>query len=296
MFLTRGTTPAWMELIKLEIQGTERERLVAAGSFVDFLGNAFLPILFGMLLDASPGIWKELFFLTALIGLLSTFLLLLIPKFPKMEEAKPLRPSLLSPWKESWNLLRRRPDFAQFQMGFMLGGGGLMLMQTTLPSFFVADLELSYTEILLALAFCKGIGFALASPFWVRQFSRQNLFSFGGVVAFLASLFPLILLCGHFQTVWIYSAYFLYGIMQAGSELAWHLSGPHFSQNEESSPYSSVNILTVGLRGLIIPALGSLIFLMSNATTVFLAAALLSLLGAQRLWNFRKESILEQAP
>ena len=38
--------------------------------------------------------------------------------------------------------------------------------------------------------------------------------------------------------------------MQAGSELSWNMSGPLFSKQEESSSYTSVNIVTAGIRGL----------------------------------------------
>ena len=46
----------------------------------------------------------------------------------------------------------------------MLGGAGLMFMQPVLPIFSEETLKLSYTELALAFAFCKGISFILSIP------------------------------------------------------------------------------------------------------------------------------------
>ena len=80
------------------------------------------------------------------------------------------------------------------------------------------------------MAACKGIGFAIASPFWKRWLPTQQFFKPVALVTFLASLaFPLMLLAAHLHISWVYIAYLGYGIMQAGSELYWHLTGPIFS-------------------------------------------------------------------
>ena len=58
---------------------------------------------------------------------------------------------------------------------------------------------------------------------------------------------------------WFYLSFILYGIAQAGSHLLWNLSGALFAGEEDSSPYSRVNILMVGLRGRVVPAIGGLL-------------------------------------
>ena len=67
----------------------------------------------------------------------------------------------------------------------------------------------------------------------------------------------------------IYAAFFCYGIMQAGSHLSWHLAGPHFSGEENSAPFTSLNVALVGLRGLIGPLFGGLLVSKLSLTAPF---------------------------
>ena len=277
LILERGVIPAWMELLKLNISGSERVRVFAYSQALDYLGIAFFPLAFGWLLDLYPGSWRLFFLITAAIGMLSTLVLFRIPKCAadKLPSLLLWKETLIQPWKQSWELVRTRPDFARFQLGFMLGGGGLMVLQPALPVFFTDTLNLSYTELALALSFCKGIAYALTTPFWVRLFAKLDTFRFLTVVLFLCALFPLILLSTQYHLSFLWAAYLIYGVMQGGSELAWHLSCLSFSGESDSSPYSQTNVLAQGIRGAIIPYLGCCLCQLAGAHVTLLAGTLL---------------------
>ena len=300
MVFTRGVIPAWMEIIKLNIKGTSRERTFAMGSVIEYLGSALLPLGFGWLLDDYHQSWRWIFFFTAAVGILSTFFLYRIPMTVSPREAEipisePLLQQVAKPWKQAWNLLKERPDFARFQIGFMFGGAALMMMQTTLPMFFVDVLELSYTKILIAVAVCKGIGFAIASPSWVKWYDKINIYQFCGWVTLFAAAFPILILCAVSHQIWLYFAYLVYGMMQAGSELGWHMSGPHFAKDQDSSPYSSTNVLAVGVRGCVAPLLGSLIYTMTDSVTVLGISLFLCLIATERMRYFSSK-LLNEVP
>lgn len=294
MMLQRGAMPAWMEILKRNIKGMERERLFAFGSSVDYLGPALVPLLVGFVLDDTTISWRWLFFGTAIVGLASTYFLMKIPSTSFADEKPVPQPDLsfsqqiLKPISQSWNLLKERPDFAKFQIGFLFGGIGLMFMISAQTMFFVDVLKLSYTEMALAIGLCKGIGFAATSPFWVRLFRRIDIYLFSGIVPLLAALFPLLLIGAEQNIAFLYGAYLLYGFMQAGSELCWHMSGPVFAGEADSSLYSQTNVLMVGLRGCVAPYLGSLLYIVSNSTTVLLIGALFCLIASERLWHYRR--------
>lgn len=296
MIFLRGVTPAWMEIIKLNIQGKSRERVFAIGSTIDYLGSAVLPIAFGWILDDYSGSWRWIFFATASVGILSTLLLSYIPVNTDAVFAdKPVfnfKNSMIKPWKSSWNLIKERPDFGKFQVGFMFGASALMMMHTLLPVFLVDELELSYTKILFAIALCKGIGFALSSPFWVKLFHKINIFHFCSIVTSLAALFPIIIFCGYFHVAAPYLAYIIYGVMQAGSELSWNMSGPYFAKDLDSSSYSSLNVLTIGIRGCFAPILGTIIGSLTNAPTVMVIACILCLIATERMRSYGKHVLL----
>ena len=290
MVMTRGVIPAWMELLKLNIPEVQREKVFAYGSALSYLGAAVVPFALGGLMDTVPGSWRWIFPVTALISLSAVVIKSKIIFLPEnSSELKPLAkaPSsqpniswLARPWVNAWKLLMRRPDFLRYQLGFMLGGAGLIIMQPALPVFFMDRLELNYTELAVALTLCKGVGFAITSHAWASVMGRIDIYRFNSWVTFLAFLFPFCLLAAQINLGWLYAGYVLYGVMQAGSELSWNLSGPLFAKEEDSSVYSSVNVLTVGLRGCFVPAIGTILALFIHASGVMLVGGGLCLASA----------------
>ena len=271
---------------------------MSLGSTIDYCGAGLLPFVLGVVLDQYECSWRWLFPLTALLGIGSTLLLYRIPVVAATSIEQPrsisLQERLVNPWRDAWSLLRNNIGFAHFQIGFMLGASGIMIMQPALPMFFVDTLNLSYTKMLLAIAACKGIAFAITSPFWVRLFQRMNIYSFCGLVTLLTAAFPFALLSAQFHIGFLYAAYLLYGVMQAGSELGWHMSGPIFAKDQESVVYSGTNVLMVGIRGCFAPALGAFLFPIIGSTGVMLLCAVLALLATQHLFGVRQSTAESQ--
>jgi MFS family permease len=293
MVFHRGTVPTWLEIIKRNLPPLSREKIIGSGSTVDYCGTALLPLILGTILDKYDFSWQWLFPLTAVLGIISVIFLCRIPT-PKINihdiaDSKPLnKQRLLQPWRNSWKLVKESTQFSRFQIGFMLGGAGLMIIQPALPKFFADTLQLSYTEMLFALTMCKGIGFAITMPFWVKFFRKWNIFYFSGTVTILASLFPIMLFSSQFNILFLYLAYLLYGVMQAGSDLSWNMSGSIFAKEEDSTHFSGTNILSVGIRGCFIPPLGAaLLYFTTSSSVVMGIGALLCLLATRYLWNNR---------
>lgn len=299
MMMDRGILPAWMEILKRNLPKSMPEKTFSLGSALSFLCSAIFPIFFGRWMDVEPSIWTRLFPLMALLGLAGMIFQWRIPIQKKTVETSPdpinLKAAFLKPWKNTWNLFKARPDFIRYQIGFMLGGSGLMVMQPVLPAFFSDVLNMSYTEMAIALGVCKGIGFALTSRIWAGWLQKVGIFRFSSWVTILAAVFPLALLMGQVHLSWVYIAYLAYGIMQAGSHLSWHFSGPLFSKEEDSSAYSSVNVVTVGIRGLFAPFLGSILFSAFGATWALLFGGALCFCASLHLMAANRR-IAEKTP
>lgn len=290
MFLCRGTIPAWMEVLKLKVPKESRSKICAIGSVIDYLGVALLPLFVGGILDHIAESWRILFPIAALLGMGAAWPIKRI-KINSFDQEEPPAVKgkishLINPWKSGWNLLRKRLDFAKFQWGFFLGGAGLMIFQPVLPVYFNDVLHLSYSDVLTAVAALKGIGLALSSPLWVKFFNRSRIFVLCSVVTLAAAVFPLLLVFACSSTSIIYIAYIAYGVMQGGSELSWKMSGPVFSKEEDSAPFSSVNILAVGIRGVIFPYLGSFLFLKSESPMFVLLCGMSLCLTATAFLSF----------
>lgn len=275
MLTVRGVIPAWMEIIKLNIPGDSRHKIFAYVSSLSHIGSALFPFFFGWLIDDIPQAWRWLFVTTAVLSLSAILLQLRIPiqsfQDQSQEKISTMHEWLAKPWKNAWEILSSRRDFSRFQIGFMLGGFGLMVIQPILPAFFTDKLFLSYKELGIAMTLCKGVGYAASSPLWARWMNQWNIYRFISIVTLMAAAFPLFLLAASEHTLWLYIAYLSYGIMQGGSEMGWKMSGPLFAKNVDSSPFSSVNVLMVGVRGIIAPALGELIGLSFGVFPVMIA-------------------------
>ena len=301
MTLARGAVPAWMEILKLNLPRTSHERVYATGSFIGYIGNIILALLLGWALDGYHQAWRWLFPLTASISFCATFVKAKIPSFSdeasKIEDTDQISfvQQLIFPWKNAWELLKRRHDFLKFQWGFILGGTGIMIMQPALPKYFVDTLNLSYTEMAMAISFCKGIGFALTIPLWLRFFNKIDIFLFAALPPLCICLFATCLLSAQFHIAWLFIGYLCYGMMQAGSEMCWNLSGPHFAKHEDSSAYSSVNLLMQGLRGCVIPPLGSLLATGIGAPFVIGLGGFFCLLSNLRFWSYSKDNKASEA-
>lgn len=269
ILLRRGVVPAWMEVLKISLPKRERPQIFSDAASIAYFIGAILPLFFAFCFDVYPESWRWGFFCLAILGLCELYFQWSI--FLPMQQKKRDRVSALSllsrkksllfvvlrPWRRAAVLCRKHPYFLEFQIVFMLGGCGLMLIQPALPAFFIDVLNLSYTRLAFAIAVCKGIGFVLTSRAWVSLLQSVGIFWVAAFSSFVSVMFSLVLVFAGHRMFGVYFAYLLYGTLQAGSELSWHMSGPIFAKNRDSTPFSSLNLLCVGLRGLVVPFVGS---------------------------------------
>lgn len=292
MMLTVGIIPAWMEVLKLNVPDRSREKVFSYTQAFGYMGGGLLPFVLGWLLDDYNQAWRWLFPLTAAIGLIAFYFQqrIIVPLISTSYVQTPQQ-YFIKPWKSAWHLLKTKKDFRHFQIGTMILGCGLMIVQPALPSFFIETLHLSYTELSVAITLCKGIGFVTASPIWARFIHRIDIFKLSSWIALLGCLFPLCLISVQWHLVLLYVGYLIYGFMQSGNELVWNMSGPLFAKKEDSSIYTSVNVVSIGVRGCIIPALGSFILAYFGATTVMTTGFFLLFIASLGLMRFSKKQL-----
>jgi len=296
MFFYRAGMPAWLEILKRNLKEGKRARWFSAGASLSYLEGVILSLGMGTVLDKDPGLWKVLFFGAALLGMGSLWFLKQI-EVEEREElviTPTLKELIVRPWKDSLELMRRRPDFSLFQWGFMLCGFGIMLIQPALPVLAVDWLGVSYLEMAAAVSVAKGLGFALSSPLWAGWFERVSIFQISGAVFLSVGLFPFLLALSPFGLEWFFLAYFWYGVGQGGSHLVWNMSGPVFAGNEESSRYTGVNVVMAGLRGTLAPGLGSVLAAFWGPIQVLCIGGVLCFTSGA--WLIRKKIAAREIP
>jgi hypothetical protein len=300
MLLAVGIVPAWMEVLKLNIPDKSREKVFSYSQAFAYAGGSLLPFCLGFLLDGYFQAWRWMFPIAACLALFASFFQrrILIPQentpLIKTEAPKPhgssLREHLLKPWTNAWDLIKSKPEFRKFQLGSMILGSGLMIITPALPVFLVDTLKLSYTEIAIALAVCKGLGFAAASPMWSKWIHLVDIYKLTACVAIMGCIFPLCLKVADVHLSLVYVGYIFYGFMQSGNELIWNMSGPFFAKKEDSSTYTSVNILAIGLRGCFIPAFGSFILASYGASYVMMLSCFFYLTAFMLLMSYSRNN------
>lgn len=281
MITRRAQEAAWIQFLKGHLELPSMSQTVSRGSSITYLVGMFLPPLLSFWLDDL--MWKYLFLFFASLQFLNVLLIFsLKPKLSeeKIDETKlPFRQRIIDPLKKGWDLLKINPPFSHYLLLYFLGGAGIIALQPILPKYFNDHLGLSYTQLTLAFSFCKGISFLISSPIWAGYVTRMSLYRLNALMNLFTCLFMTALLVASFDTKWLYVGYLCYGVMQGGCELSWNLSGPIFSKKGDSTPYSSLNLVLVGIRGCICPFMGYLLFTYTGVTAAFLAAFSICLIG-----------------
>lgn len=216
MFFYRAGIPAWLEIIKRNMSEGSRGSAFSISSALGYTEGVVLAMACGGMLDQDPGLWKVMFCGAAMVGLMSLVVQsrIVVDGEDVVDERPSVRELVVRPWRDSWQLIKGRPDFARYQWGFMVSGFGLMLIQPVLPVFCVDVLGVSYLEMAGAISIAKGLGFALSSPIWARWMDRVSVFRLSSLVFLSIGLFTVLLSFSVWSVAWLYVAYFWYGVGQ----------------------------------------------------------------------------------
>lgn len=298
MISIRASGPPWIELLKSNYPFSYLSTIVARGSSINYFLIIVIPLVLGKLIDGRLIAWQSLFFWLNILYLLSLLILYRLKETCEQslnqhyDTSRKQLKLLKMPWKKGWDLLKNNISFSRYQALFFLGGAGLVLIHPILPVYFKETLNLTYTELAIAFSICRGVAFIITSQFWVRLSKRRSLFFINGIMNILSFIFIGLILASSGQKYWLFLAYIFYGAMQAGCELSWNLSGPFFSRQKESTPYSNTNLVLVGLRGCICPFAGQLLFSFVDSTGVIIFSGLLCFLSI--FYGFYAEKIYQQ--
>lgn len=163
----------------------------------------------------------------------------------------------------------------------LLGFGNLMMIPLRIEYLAHEKYGLLYTafEVALLVSVIPNIARVLLSGFWGKLFDRMNFFALRawinlgfmiGVASFFLSDSKMGLVIGSI----------LYGVSNAGGEIAWNLWVTKFAPPNRVASYMSVHVFLTGIRGVIAPIVGFYLVDTVSLATLTGASLLLMLLAS----------------
>lgn len=301
--------PAWNFIFKHNYTDQNRSKLYSYASSFATLVLLVASIIAGFMLDENNQIYKLIFPIAGIGGILYYYYMSRIMKLGIQAESqegisirtinkKLLKDILILPIRNSLRICKEDKRFFKFEVNFFLYGMAFMILAPAIPIFLVDYLNLDYTPISIAKGFIFHGALILATPFMGKILGINNPTKFCGIVFLILVSVPLLMLGsdlilhgGFFlQPVdLIYIAFFVFGVAMSGVTIAWNLGSIYYAPHTEVANYQAVHITLTGLRGSFAPMLGYFVIeLFSIEANFILSAVLFALGGVGMLVEHRK--------
>jgi MFS family permease len=256
-----------------------RGRVLGQLTFWTYLTMVPSVLLTGWLLDKSPEIYRILYPIAGLCGLVGCFYYRQLHVVPEAATSRQ-RPGLRQSVRRVEHIITRDRVYLLFQLAFFLSGSAFF-MSTHVVLLLIRnsdDFQFSAFELALWLSAVPQLLLALGSPIWGRILDaigivRCRLLISILMTGYLGSYFGAIA-SGLPALVWLGS--FLQGVSNGGGQLTWSLASSHFAPRAEDVPfYNGIHFVLNGIRGLVLPTVGSILFVLVGPWAV-LAATMVS--------------------
>ncbi len=162
-----------------------------------------------------------------------------------------------------------------FQLAFFLSGSAVFMSNHITLMLTHDVLAFETPQLALWLSVVPQLLLALCSPVWGHVLDRIGIVRARLLVTIILTIY---LVC-YFGAIasgmpWlIYLGSVLRGISEGGGQLTWSIASVHFAPRPEDVPlYNGIHFVLNGIRGLLMPALGTKLFLLMNQWTIFTAA------------------------
>lgn len=296
--LNSGMRMGQSSLYRVVYPPTQRGQVLGRLTFWSYLTMVPTILLTGWLLDKTAEMFRVLYPFAGLCGLVACLFYRLV-RIPPGERAPQSNHGFRSGLRNIERILDTDRRFLLFQIAFFLTGSAFF-MSTHVVLLACRDrLELNAFELALWLSVLPQLSLTLSSPFWGPVFDRIGMIPSRLLISALVSAYLvcylLAILLG--WTWGIILGSFLMGIANGGGQLTWSLASSHFAPRPEDVPlYNGIHFVLNGIRGLVLPWVGSILMVLLGSSPAVLAATLVSLGSVPVLARCRRLESLAEAP
>jgi MFS family permease len=255
-----------------------RGRVLGRLTFWTYLTMVPTILMMGWLLDKSHEMYRIMYPLGGLCGLIGCWYYSML-HVPSAKELPRNKPSLRASVRGVERIIVQDRAYLLFQLAFFLSGSSFFMSTHVILLLVRERFAFNAFELALWLSVVPQLLLALGSPVWGHILDRIGIVRCRLLIsvlmtAYLASYFggivtglPLLVCLGSI----------LQGTSNGGGQLTWALASSHFAPQTQDVPlYNGIHFVLNGIRGLVLPWVGSVLFVLSGPLAV-LGAVLVSL-------------------
>lgn len=230
------------------------------------LGMAGTAALAGYLLEAAPQRAPFLYVIAGMAGLAAAW----SARRVRVRQSFRLRHAELAESASTQvfslrvmrDILARDTEYRRFMTCMALYGAGNLMIWGQLVIILADHLHLAAAMQVAILTIVPLLCVPLFTPMWARMFDSGHVIAFrarqcwatvAGMVVMIAAVYS-----GERWLLW--TAAVLFGVASAGAHLGWNLGHNDFASLGKVQQYMGVNVTLTGMRGLIAPPVGAIVY------------------------------------
>jgi MFS family permease len=271
MAVTASAIPLFTHIYQENYPERQRGRLFSRTVMIRIAAAAGFSELGGRLLAHDFSWFRQLLVVFGLLLAFASFCLARVPSHPIQDEggAHPFR---------AMRFVREDPIFRRTLLCWMLMGFANLMMLPLRVEYLANpkyNLNLNVQTVALLTGVIPNLARLVLSPIWGALFDRMNFFALRvtlnigfaiGILTFFAS-----------NSFWgLVAGAIVFGISNAGGDVAWSLWVTKFAPPGRVADYMSVHTFFTGVRGVLAPAFGfTLVMQLSFGVMAGISAALI---------------------
>jgi MFS family permease len=242
-------------------------RMTARLVLVSTPGIAVVALLAGYIIDRHPEYSRWLYALAALCGVTGAWLYRQV-RVRREYQLLAAEADVASSGGGTFNLntlrqiLKADPHYRQFMFWMSLYGAGNLMCNAQLVVVFTDRMQLPGLTQIMLLTVLPLLVMPLSMGWWARQFDGGHVIQYRSRQCWVlvASIIVSALGVATHQSWLLWPASVLSGIGYAGASLGWNLGHNDFATLGNAQHYMGVHVTLTGVRGLIAPPLGMLLY------------------------------------
>ena len=159
-------------------------------------------------------------------------------------------------------ILRGDRDFGRYMFWMGLYGGGNLMLVSQLVVVLSDHLQVEPSRQIMMLAVVPLLMPPACTPFWARLFDGQHVVAYRARQAWALVFAGVVLVAAAFarSEPLLWGGALLLGFANAGAHLGWNLGHNDFATPGRAQHYMGVHVTLTGVRGMLAPPLGMLLY------------------------------------